>query len=263
MVLGAVVLLALDGCATLPNGRNWGEDATFRPGWQRVREASSAAATNPRVWVPLIGAGLFQINGWDRKTSDWARENTPVFGSTQGASRWSDDLEAVSQLAYLATTVATPSGKSADDWFRAKAKGLGVGLGAIAATGAATGALKAAAGRERPNGQSNESFPSGHTSHSAVLTELAAGNLRSIDLNDDTRRVLDFGLDALTVSTGWARVEAGAHFPSDTLVSMALGNFFGLLFSDAFLGLQEQPRTALTVTPTAGGGVTLQWQWRF
>ena len=263
MVLGAVVLLTLDGCATLPSGRNWGQDATFRPGWQRVREASSDAATNPRVWVPLIGAALFQIDGWDRKTSDWARDHTPVFGSQQSAARWSDDLDTASQLAYLTTVVATPGGESAGDWFRAKAKGLGVGLGAIAATAAATGALKAVAGRERPNGQSNESFPSGHASHSAVLTELAARNLRSIDLNDNTRRLLDFGLDALTVSTGWARVEAGAHFPSDTLFSVALGNFFGLLFSDAFLGLQEQPRTALTVTATAAGGVALQWQWRF
>jgi len=29
------------GCASLPNGRAWGEDATIRPGWERVRDAAT------------------------------------------------------------------------------------------------------------------------------------------------------------------------------------------------------------------------------
>jgi len=51
----------LSGCSTLPNGRGWGEDATFKPGWQVVRESAVNAARSPYTWVPLAGAALLQI----------------------------------------------------------------------------------------------------------------------------------------------------------------------------------------------------------
>jgi hypothetical protein len=40
---------------------------------------------------------------------------------------------------------------------------------------------------------------------------------------------------ALTASAAWARIEAGAHYPSDTLFSIALGNFIGATVNDAFI----------------------------
>src|SRR5262245_30267536 len=110
LVLVVWLLLALDGCTTLRDGRNWGQDATFAPGWQHVREAAADAAKSPRVWLPLAGAALFQIDDWDRQTSDWARENTPIFGSQRNAEDFSDKLNMASDLAYLATVVATSSG---------------------------------------------------------------------------------------------------------------------------------------------------------
>src|SRR5690242_2252904 len=86
----AVAALALSACATLPNGRLWGQDATLRPGWERVRDSAVEAARDPWVWAPLVGAAAFQIDNWDRRTSDWAREHTPVFGSQHSAEKWSD-----------------------------------------------------------------------------------------------------------------------------------------------------------------------------
>jgi hypothetical protein len=82
-----------------------------------------------------------------------------------------------------------------------------------------------------------ESFPSGHTSSSAVHTRLASRNLQSIEMSEGARTALDIGLHALTFGTSWARIEAGWHYPADTLFSMALGNFIGSFINDAFLGL--------------------------
>src|SRR5262249_20570590 len=122
-----------------------------------------------------------------------------------------------------------------------------------------TSSLKHATGRVRPNGEGTESFPSGHTSHSAVLTGLAQDNLDAIDMNAGARRALDVGLDALTVGTAWARVEAGAHFPSDTLAAMALGNFVSRFFDEAFLGPASDGRAALSVAPMSHG-IELRWE---
>jgi membrane-associated phospholipid phosphatase len=255
-----VLLAACAGCGSLPNGREWGQDATIAPGWERVQESAVHAARDPWVWAPLAGAALFQIDDWDRRTSDWAREHTPIFGSQQSAENWSDDLRTASTLANYVTIVATPSGAEPGEWFLNKAKGTLVDLAAVSATGLVTRTLKTSVNRERPNGEGGESFPSGHTSASAVHTRLASRNLESIEMSPAARTSLNVGLYALTIGTSWARIEAGWHYPSDTLFSIALGNFFASFINDAFLGLDNS--TQLAVVP-AEGGAMLQWNARF
>ncbi len=257
------VLIAplLTGCVTTAQ-RPWGADVTLRPGMQRLRDAAIDSAKSPGVWLPLAGAATLQINDWDRKVSNWARENTPVFGSQRSAADWSNRLRTASSVAYVATVLATPGADTARNWFEDKTKGLAVGLGAIAVTAGMTTLLKKTSGRTRPNGQGNKSFPSGHASHSAVLTGLARDNLRETSIDDRTRHVLDFGLDALTAGTAWARVEAGAHFPADTLVGIALGNYISSVFDNTFFSSTSDRRVAWTVTPLPGG-LELNWEASF
>jgi len=72
--------------------------------------------------------------------------------------------------------------------------------------------------------------------------------------------VTDAGLTALTLGTGWARVEAGFHYPSDVLVGMAIGNFNGAFFDDAFMGLPSKAQVAMALAPVPGGGAQLRVQ---
>ncbi|HEX2493457.1 MAG TPA: phosphatase PAP2 family protein [Steroidobacter sp.] len=239
LALSAAASAVLSGCGTLPNGRGWGEDAAVLPGWERVRTSVVDAARDPWVWAPLVGAAAFQIDDWDRRTSDWARKHTPVFGSEHNAENWSDDLRSASVWAHYLTIAATPGGAQVGEWLLSKAKGSLVQVAAVSATSNLTSQLKGSADRERPNGAADESFPSGHTSSSAVHTRLASENLETIAMSRGARRTLDVGLTALTIGTSCARIEAGWHFPSDTLVGMALGNFVGSFVDDAFLGIDE------------------------
>lgn len=248
-------------CSTLPNGRHWGQDATFAPGWERVKDSAANAARDPWVWAPLAGAALFQVDDWDRRTADWAQEHTPVFGSQRSAENWSDDLRTASSLVHYATIAATPSGDTPREWFINKTKGTLVHVAAVSSTVAITQAVKTAVDRERPNGLGGESFPSGHTSTSSVHTRLASRNLESIPMSDVTRTSMNIGLYALTIGTSWSRIEAGWHYPSDTLVSIALGNFIASFVNDAFIGLDDTT-SQLAVAP-AQGGAMLQWSTRF
>ena len=202
-----------------------------------------------------------QIDDFDHRTSDWAREHTPIFGSQHNAEEWSDDLRTASVFAHYISIVATPSGDGLGEWLANKAKGTLVDAAAVAATGAGTQSLKSAAGRTRPNGADDESFPSGHTSSSAVHTRLASRNLRSIDMPAGARTTLDVGLYALTIGTSWSRIEAGWHFPADTMFSMALGNFMASFVNDAFLGL-DSGSSSLTVAATPDGAM-VQWRMRW
>ena len=259
-LIAGIFVLFFSGCTTLPSGRAWGESATIRPGWTHIREVAKAAAIDPWVWVPLAGAAAFQLNDFDRRVSNWARTHTPVFGSQEGAEQWSDDLRSAAGLAALATFLATPSGVQADEWVANKVKGGAVEWLAVGATSLVTGTLKDATDRERPNGSDLESFPSGHTSSAAVLARLASFNLESLDINSSSGRTADFTLGAIVIGTGWARVEAGEHYPSDTLAGMALGNFMASFFARAFLDTETRNTVAVE---GADGGAVLRWNLRF
>lgn len=232
-----ICALLLSACGTLPDGKGWGESATLAPGWERIQSSAANAAKDPWTWGPLLGAAAFQIDDFDRRTADWAREHTPVFGSQRSAEQWSDDLRSASSVAHYATILATPGGEEPAEWMLNKIKGMLVGAAAVSVTGQITNQMKEGFDRTRPNGLTAESFPSGHTSSSAVHTRLASRNLQSIEISDGTRAALDIGLHALTLGVSWARIEAGWHYPADTLFSMALGNFIAAFVVDAFMGL--------------------------
>ena len=260
--LAVAVLCLCSACATLPDGSRWGDAATLTPGWQRVKASAVDAARSPWVWGPLAGAAVLQIDSWDEEISDWATDETPVFGSLKNAKDWSDGLRDATILGYAASVLATPSGELDGDWFAAKARGAAVGVGAFAATAGVTEGLKLLTSRERPSGADDKSFPSGHASNAGVFSTMAVRNLQTVDTSPALQKTFQIGAVALTAGTAWARVEAGAHYPSDVLFGVALGNFMGAFFTDAFLGLEPGEKYSFSVEP-ARGGASLRWDVRF
>ena len=87
----ALLLVFLSGCSG-PSGVRWGANATLSPGWQRVGTAATDAFTSPWTWGPFLGAAACGIGSVDAGISDWAREETPLFGSNARAGRTSDAL---------------------------------------------------------------------------------------------------------------------------------------------------------------------------
>ncbi len=137
-------------------------------------------------------------------------------------------------------------------------KGYAVDVVAATVAVESTTGIKAVVSRSRPNDSGNDSFPSGHAATASSYTRLAMLNLDQIDMNRTAREALDVGLQAINFGTAWARVEGGWHYPSDTLVSIAIGNFCGRFFNEAFMGLDTQ-RQRVSFAPMPGGGM-LTWQ---
>jgi hypothetical protein len=203
-----------------------------------------------------------QVGDMDKRISHWASDNNPVFGSRKNASKWGNYLEDSSAAAYFITTIATPSGDDPSDWLTAKAKGLALGVTASVITSRSTSLLKNLSDRRRPDGGNNNSFPSGHASGTAVFTTLARRNLESISLSPGSRISADIGMIGIAIGTGWSRVEAKAHYPSDVLVGYALGHFFSAFINDAFLGLNNEKAPQLTIEPSRKGiQVGLSWSY--
>lgn len=252
VIFSCLATASLGGCATLPNGHRWGAGVTLSPGWARVRAAAVSAISDPWVWGPLAGATVLQAGNFDHRLSRWGRSHDPVFGSQANATRWSYTLRSASVGVDIATVLFTPGGRPGGRWFLDKAKGYLLDLTAATAAIESTSLLQHTLRRERPNRANDHSFPSDHATTSAVYTQMAILNLQRIPMGSGARAALDAGLRALTFATSWARVEGGWHYPSDTLAGMAIGNFCGIFFTDAFMGLGARERVAFT--PLPGGG---------
>lgn len=229
----ALLTLSLAACTMAPEGSYWGADATAAPGWDRIARAALDAAKDPFTWAPAAGAVALQFGDLDDEIADWANDEIPLFGSRETASDASDWLTAAGVAVYVGTGLGAPAPRG--DWLRTKARGFAVGAAALAATAGSTATLKEITGRNRPLGQNDDSFPSGHASLASVSARLTHETLRYHDLPRGARIASDAGLAGLALTTGWARVEAGEHHLADVLAGAALGNFLAVFATEAFL----------------------------
>ena len=233
------------GCATTTDRGSWGGSAHW-PSAANFRHAAVEAAKDPMTWAPLAGAAALGITGLDNDLSEWAADHQPLFGSN--ANDTSDTLRNLSTIAYAATAVLAPRPSLED-----KAKGLAVGISAMAVSDGLTQATKSITNRERPNGQNNSSFPSGHASGASVRMTLAAANLDYMPLPQWANTTLKVGFYGIAGGTAWARVEAEKHHVTDVLVGYALGHFIARLMHGAFLEAGND-NVAISFVPQANGG---------
>ena len=255
MVLFAItfILFAVAGCGTLSNGRGWGQDAIYPVDLKKIPRAALNALLDPQTFVPAAGALVFGLSKWDKKASHWATEHTPIFGSTRNAANDALYLEIPLYTEVFITALATPSGDDSKDWVYSKLKGLAVEGAAELVTAGVTALLKDTTGRTRPNGSGNKSFPSGEASAAFSSVALSNRNLDSIELPQEVRIPLKVVNILMGTGVAWARVEAGAHFPSDVLAGAAIGNFLSLTVHDSFLNLPKDKGYGFNISPLKGG----------
>jgi hypothetical protein len=258
----ALLCPLLSACGTLhdrplPNGRGWGEDATLSPGLDRLRWAAGRAARDPGTWAPGLAALGIAVTGTDRRISDWAREERPLFGS-RDPDTISDNLRNVTDLMMFTTALMTPSGPP-DEFVENKGRGVGVEALAVVTTITVTNTLKYTVHREQPSG-GHESFVSNHATEPFAHAALIRRNTALLDLSPEAARAIDGSAYVMATGSAWARVEMGLHYPSDQLAGAAIGNFIALFVHDAFLGL-DPSTPAVGLTPIPAPALVVQWRW--
>lgn len=218
--------------------------------WSHLGRGATRALRSPAVWAPSAIALLLQIDGLDGRLSDWARRETPVFGSQTRAQDAGDALLQASVITYAALFAITPAPQGSGTWLRDKSVRGAAGLATLAANAGVTSVVKYATGRERPDGSDDLSFPSGHASGAATAAALTAGEARRLPGPGWVRSTLSLGSGAIAGGCAWARVEAGRHYPSDALVGWALGTAFGTFTNEVLrsrAGATESPAVSVRV----------------
>ncbi len=245
----------LSGCGTMSNGRYWGQDAWTGLSWEKTGVAAYNALMDLQTLVPAAGALIFCINDFDQETSDWAVRERPIFQTQDAAITFSHVGQYTLVAEPFVAAFFTPGGEERQDWWVYKAKGLSVDAAATGVSAGMTPLLKETTHRLRPKGVGENSFPSGHTSASFAGATLANNTLNCIPMNPVLRRsVQSFNL-LMATAVGWARIEAGEHFPTDVLAGAAIGHFLSRFVYGTFSGLPEETQFGLVVLPLKRGGV--------
>ena len=148
---------------------------------------------------------------------------------------------------------ATPDGNLSKDWFISKAKGIIVQEVANFSVYELTKFMKKEIVRTRPDGSGNDSFPSLHTSYATSRSMLAMKNIKTLPVNGTLKTAMECAVGTLPYLMGWARIEAGAHYPSDVLVSVFLGNFISGFINDAFLLPSQDDEQKISIGLTKTG----------
>ncbi|MBI5407178.1 MAG: phosphatase PAP2 family protein [Nitrospirae bacterium] len=140
---------------------------------------------------------------------------------------------------------------------RARRVAMDAFASSLVGAGVITTTMKVIVGRRRP-GETGEayhfrpfggdhSFPSGHTTQAFSLASVIAEyyDERWVDLTS-------YGIATLV---GLARVEQGAHFPSDVLA----GAIIGTLVGKSIVRYHQGSRTRVTIVPAAGDQTLGVW----
>jgi len=111
-----------------------------------------------------------------------------------------------------------------------------------------TAVLKVAVGRERPNGQDNKSFPSGHTSNAFALAAVA-----------ERHYGWKLGVPAYLLAgvVGASRIQQDKHYLSDVVAGATLGSIVGwtvVRVNSRPLDEKTPGGASLRVTPIVGRG---------
>ena len=178
----------------------------------------------------LATVPYFVVN--DDRLSDSLRRNQPLGGKTSQHN--GDILQAV-----LAFSPVVPIGISSfvPDRDGEALEVLEVALESLALNAGLTQLLKVTTDRERPEGASTKSFPSGHVSNAMTGATVTARWLRSKSL---WFLPVELGLYGGVGYVAVSRMENSKHFPTDTIAGAILGGYIANTMWDAHFGRDEE-----------------------
>lgn len=206
---------------------------------EKFSRSTQAAIKQPSSWAPLLAATIIAVTDKDVEISDWAQQETPVFGSMRSAANASDRLVDSLVISAGVSALFIPDHSTESDLLTTNAEFFLVESLGLSANSVITSSLKSAADRTRPNHYDQRSFPSGHTSSAFTAANFSKHNIQQLNLADNTKKYFVWAFDGAAIATGWARVEAGWHYPVDVLAGAAVGNMVANVFTDMYLKNSE------------------------
>ena len=180
-----------------------------RYGYAGNVEAFTAPQMRLHWAATALGAlAVSRLDGW--ATSDDVRPRIMPELQAEIGDRWGDPIAAVITLPAIVLVDRMLGDNSTGD----TSQRLEFAIASMLSVGLVTVVTKELVRRQRPNGSSHRSFPSGHTSITFAVAEITRqlyGNAASVPFY------------LLATNTALSRIHDNKHYPSDVVAGAGLG----------------------------------------
>jgi len=173
------------------------------------------------ILMGTVGLSTLLAHQFDEQFQDYSQregllpDKLSHFGDLYGGLR----------ATWLLPAAIVISSKVSNDSNREMLEKLEYGTAAIVTNGIFTVLLKELIGRERPNGNSNRSMPSGHSSHSFTVATVA---------NEIYGKKIGIIAYSIAVLVAVSRINDNEHYLSDVIAGAGLGTLIGRGFAKTF-----------------------------
>lgn len=205
--------------------------------------------TTTLTGVEILALDPSNVNGFDRNA---------IYNFSESARKTSDILLYGSMLAPLSLLLDK---KVRQDWVTVGVMGVEV----LMITYGVTSTTKTSVLRTRPfvynpdasyelkrESDARYSFFSGHTAVSASVTFFAAKVFSDMNPDSKWKPLVWVGAAVIPAATGWARVEAGKHFPTDVITGYVVGAAIGYFIPVLHLK-KDDSKASLSLEPHGNG----------
>ena len=198
--------------------------ATLQTAWDRTKDASYTAATDPVTWAPLAtGVTLYTTKTDDHITNYLMKH--PVLNSKDD-SMYRD----INGFETYITAVVIDDNDSETKFKRIAVEVLG-----FSAAKTTTDLLNASVEKENPSKTQNNAIGSHHSVDTFTGSAMNRRNVAQLAIPDWKKYSLN-GLSYFTAAaSAYARIQEGGHSLGDQCINASIGNFIGLFIHDLFM----------------------------
>lgn len=222
LVLSAI-LLSLTGCSS----------AKLNHAWEKTKEASYVAASDPLTWGSAAAAGVLYASYDDDITQHFMKKNLID-------SEADEPLRIINGVTLYTTALFVQS-----DTDKKRAQRLATDFAGSSAARWTTSALARNIQKETPAGTDDYALGSHHALDPFANSALTRRNVKEMSIPTWGKYSFN-ALSYLSASgSAFSRVQEGGHSFADQLVSVSIGNFIGLFFYEAFLSQEKNLNVSL------------------
>jgi hypothetical protein len=196
--------------------------------YQRTKEASYKAVTDPLTWGSALGAGVLYAT-YDDDITEYFMENNLI------DSEADEPLRHINGIALYSTAIFVE-----DDTDREMMRRLAVDVAGSFTARSTTNILNRNIQKDTPLGDDSYSaIGSHHALDPFANSALTRGNVADMSIPMWGKYTINSISYISSAGSALTRVQEGGHSFGDQLVSVSIGNFIGLFFYEVFLGFDN------------------------
>ncbi|MEA3330228.1 MAG: hypothetical protein U9Q29_00860 [Campylobacterota bacterium] len=197
--------------------------AKLEHSWQKTKDASYTAVSDPVTWGTALGAGVLYATYDDDISEHFAKHNLID-------SEDDETLRALNGAMTYATALAIE-----DDEYKTKAKRVLFEWGGLVTAQQTTNLLNSYVKKENPSKNADNAIGSHHALEPFTASAMTRRNVDEINIPAWGKYTLNSVSYLSATGSALTRVQEGGHSFADQLVSASIGNFIGAFFYEALI----------------------------